>query len=452
MNKISTKLAASFIISFLIMDTLLMVYLHQTITHARVDEELDRLWKTGSNHRNVLEDNYTETTLQHIILMERDGERDVAILDAAGNVLQHSLENEEILVPYLTKIKEERPTEDMIMPVDWEKSPYLVSVHPYEVQGNSGSLVMLQSTAPIHQLVSQLNVHFILAGGGSIIILFVVYMLLSKWLTRPLIRMKEATEQISEGFFDVDLPNLSNDELGELATSIRKLSNDLSRVKRERNEFLASVSHEMGTPLTYLIGYAKVAQRTELDDLERFKYLSIIEEEAERLKTLVKNLMDLAQMDEMTFSVMKTEFSSARFIHDIVQLVQPAFDMKGIVLLHEAGDNFPLVADRMRLEQIILNLLDNALHYSDSGTSVTVRAFQDKKQAVLQVEDNGCGIPVENQQHIFEKLYRVEKSRSRSFGGAGLGLAIVKELTEAHGGTIEVQSELGKGSTFTIRL
>lgn len=452
MNKISTKLAASFIISFLIMDTLLMVYLHQTITHARVDEELDRLWKTGSNHRNVLEDNYTETTLQHILLMERDGERDVAILDDAGNVLQHSLENEEILVPYLTKIKEERPTEDMIMPIDWEKSPYLVSVHPYKVQGNSGSLVMLQSTAPIHQLVSQLNVHFILAGGGSIVILFVVYMLLSKWLTRPLIRMKEATEQISEGLFDVDLPNLSNDELGELATSIRKLSNDLSRVKRERNEFLASVSHEMGTPLTYLIGYAKVAQRTELDDLERFKYLSIIEEEAERLKTLVKNLMDLAQMDEMTFSVMKTEFSSTQFIRDIVQLVQPAFDMKGILLLFESVDDFPLVADRMRLEQIILNLLDNALHYSESGTSVIVRAFQDKKQAVLQVEDSGCGIPVENQQHIFEKLYRVEKSRSRSFGGAGLGLAIVRELTEAHGGTIEVQSELGKGSTFTIRI
>ena len=452
MNKISTKLAASFIISFLVMDMLLMVYLHQTITHARVDEELDRLLKTGSNHRNVLEDNFTDTTLHHIILMESGGERDVAILDDDGRVLQNSLDNEKVLAPYLNQIRELRPTEDMIFPVDWKVSPYLVSVHPYIVQGHSGALVMLQSTAPIRQLVSQLNVHFILAGGGSIVILFVVYLLLSKWLTRPLIRMKEATEQMSEGFFDVDLPNLSNDELGELATAIRKLSNDLSRVKRERNEFLASVSHEMGTPLTYLIGYAKVAQRTDLEDMERFKYLSIIEEEGVRLKTLVKNLMDLAQMDEMTFTVMKSEFSAAGFIRDIVQLVQPAFDMKRITLRIEHADDFPLVADRMRLEQIILNLLDNALHYSESGTSVTVRAFQEKKNAILQVEDNGCGIPAADQQQIFEKLYRVEKSRSRSFGGAGLGLAIVKELTEAHGGTIEVQSKPGKGSTFTIRL
>ncbi|WP_303969222.1 cell wall metabolism sensor histidine kinase WalK [Sporosarcina ureae] len=452
MKKISTKLASAFIISFLIMDTLLMIYLHQTITHARVDEELDRLLKTGSNHRNVLEDNYTETTLHHIILMESGGERDVVILDDLGNSVLHSLVNEEVLGPYVKEIQEEKPTEDTILPVDWNESPYLVSVHPYKVGDHSGTLVMLQSTIPIRQLVNQLNIHFILAGGGSIVVLFVVYLLLSKWLTRPLIRMKEATEQISEGFYDVDLPKLSNDELGELAASIRKLSNDLSRVKRERHEFLASVSHEMGTPLTYLIGYAKVAQRTELNDTERFNYLSIIEEEAERLKTLVKNLMDLAQMDEMTFTVKKSEFSAEQFIQDTIQLVQPAFDMKGIMLVVEPIRDFSLFADRMRLEQIILNLLDNALHYSPSGSTVIVRAFQEKKQAVLQVEDGGCGIAIEDQQQIFEKLYRVEKSRSRSFGGAGLGLATVKELTEAHGGTIEVQSELDKGSIFTVRL
>lgn len=429
-----------------------MVYLHQTITHARVEEELDRLLKTGSNHRNVLEDNYNETTLQHILLMESGGERDVAILDDSGNVLQDSSKNDDVLNSYLKQITREHSTEDRIIPVDWKESPYLVSVHPYRVEGNSGNLVMLQSTAPIRQLVSQLNIHFLLAGGGSIVILFVVYLVLSKWLTRPLIRMKEATEQISEGYYDVDLPDLSNDELGELATSIRKLSDDLSRVKRERNEFLASVSHEMGTPLTYLIGYAKVAKRSGLNDAERADYLSIIEEEAGRLKTLVKNLMDLAQMDEMTFTVTKSEFSAAGFIRDIVQLVQPAFDMKGITLQIEPIDDFTLNADQMRLEQIILNLLDNALHYSESGTSVIVRAFQDKKQAVVQVEDQGCGISADNQQKVFEKLYRIEKSRSRSFGGAGLGLSIVKELTEAHGGTIAVQSEPGKGSLFTIRL
>ncbi|AXH99133.1 sensor histidine kinase [Sporosarcina sp. PTS2304] len=452
MKKISTKLAASFIISFLILDTVLMVYLHQTITHARVDEEWDRLLETGSNHRNVLEDNYNETTLHHIVLMENGSERDVAIVDETGNIIQQSAVNEDVLTTYIRQIQEEKPTEDMIVPVDWNQSPYLVSVHPYVAGENSGTLLMFQSTIPIRQLVHQLNLHFILAGGGSIIVLFIVYFLLSKWLTRPLIRMKEATEQMSKGFYNVDLPKLANDELGELATSIRTLSNDLRRVKRERKEFLSSVSHEMGTPLTYLIGYAKVAQRGGLDESERFHYVAIIEEEAERLKTLVKNLMDVAQMDEMTFSVTKSEFSAQQFIQDIVQLVQPSFDMKDITLHIEAAHDFSLIADRMRLEQIILNLLDNALHYSKSGSIVIVRAFQEKAYAVLQVEDNGCGISAENQQEIFEKLYRVEKSRSRSFGGAGLGLAIVKELTEAHGGTIEVQSELGKGSIFTVRL
>lgn len=451
MNKISTKLAAAFIISFLIMDTVLMVYLYQTITHARVEEELDRLLKTGSNHRDVLEDNFSDTTLQHIVLMESGGERDVAIVDSTGLVLQDSMANQNDLTRYVSKL-DSVPKQDMILSTDWKESPYLVSVHPYQVSGESGALVMLQSTIPIRQLVHQLNGHFVLAGGGSIVILFVVYLVLSKWLTRPLIRMKEATERLSDGHYDVDLPKPTNDELGELTVAIHKLSSDLERVKRERNEFLASVSHEMGTPLTYLIGYAKVAQRTELKDTDRSNYLSIIEEEAERLKTLVKNLMDLAQMDEMTFTVTKSELSSNEFIRHIVQLVQPSFDMKGIMLHSESVDDFLIAADRMRLEQMILNLLDNALHYSESGSTVTIRAFQEERQSVLQVEDNGCGIPVENQTQIFEKLYRVEKSRSRSLGGAGLGLAIVKELTEAHGGTIDVQSELGKGSLFTIRL
>ena len=452
MNKISTKLATAFIISFLVMDTVLMVYLHQTVTHARVDEERERLLETGSNHRNVLEDNYTDTTLHHIILMENGSERDVAILDDSGRVIQHSMKNEAVLIPYLEQLREAQPTEDTILPIDWKESSYLVSVHPFKINETSGMLVMFQSTMPIRQLVNQLNIHFLLAGGGSIVVLFIVYLLLSKRLTRPLIRMKEATERISEGLYDVDLPKFSNDELGDLAASIRKLSNDLSRVKRERNDFLASVSHEMGTPLTYLIGYAKVAQRTELNTTERFKYLSIIEEEAERLKTLVKNLMELAQMDEMTFTVTKSTFPARPFIRDIVQLVQPSFDLKAVTLAVEPMDDFLLHADKMRLEQIVLNLLDNALHYSERGSTVTIRAHEDKKHAVLQIEDNGCGIALDDQQQIFEKLYRVEKSRSRSFGGAGLGLATVKELTEAHGGTIDVQSELGKGSIFTIRL
>ncbi|WP_040285949.1 sensor histidine kinase [Sporosarcina koreensis] len=452
MNKISTKLAAAFIVSFLVMDTALMLYLHHMITDARVEEELDRLLEAGGNHRDVLEDNFSDRTLAHIFLMERGDRRSVAVLDSDGRPIGFSSGSEERFSPYLPDVRDMAGADDRILSRDWKSSPYLVGVHPFRAGADSGTLVMLQSTAPIRQLVSQLNVHFLLAGGGSLVILVFVYWLLSKWLTRPLIRMKEAAEQMSDGSYDVDLPVMQEDELGELAAAIRKLSGDLRRVKRERNEFLASVSHEMGTPLTYLKGYTRVAQRPDLPEDERTRYLSIIEEEAARLESLVKDLMALARMDEMTFSVEKTDFEAEEFIHTVLQLVKPAYDAKGIALHLILSGDFTVQADRMRLEQIVLNLLDNALHYSESGTAVTVRMAREQKQTVLQIEDEGRGIPVDEQPYVFDKLYRVEKSRSRAFGGAGLGLAIVKELTEAHGGTIRLDSEPGRGSIFTIRL
>jgi len=294
--------------------------------------------------------------------------------------------------------------------------------------------------------------HFRLAGGASVIILFIIYAILSKFLTRPLIRMKEATEKLSEGKFNVSLPTGGSDELGELSLAIRKLASDLERMKKERNEFLASISHELGTPLTYLIGYLKVAMRKELTEQERYRYLMIIAEESTRMKDLVKNLMDLAKMDEMTFTVSKTYFSARQFTEDIHQLVSSSFKLKNLELNLKCIEDFQIHADPLRLEQVVLNLLDNALKYSNELTTVTLEVFKEKQTTVLSVSDEGIGIPPDEIELVFEKLFRIEKSRSRTFGGSGLGLAIVKELVEAHGGTIEVKSEFGKGSTFIIKI
>ncbi len=124
--------------------------------------------------------------------------------------------------------------------------------------------------------------------------------------------------------------------------------------------------------------------------------------------------------------------------------------MKNIKLSFVCEDNFQVHADSLRLEQIVLNLLDNALKYSKENTEVTMVVHKKEKKSTISVIDLGIGIPADEVEFIFEKLYRVEKSRSRSFGGSGIGLAVVKELVEAHGGSIEVKSTLGEGSTFTV--
>lgn len=453
MNRISTKLTAYFFITVLIMEAFLIFYLHNNIIHTRIEEEFSRLLETGSNHRDVLVEYYSDSTMKHIALMEKGGVREVVITDNKGEIMRSSFENMTSLKEFHPLIKNISLKTDKILISDWKESPYTISAHPYKIStGQSGYVVMFQSTGSIEQLVGKLNLHFGVAGGTSVIVLFVVYVALSRLLTRPLIRMKEATEKLSKGEFDVSLPYIGIDELGELSASIQKLANDLERLKTERNEFLASVAHELGTPLTYLIGYSKIAMRKEVNEKDRENYLAIIAEESERMKELVNNLLDLAKMDENTFTVSKDYFWAQTFFENIVKLVGPSFGMKNIKLSFICEGNFQVYADSLRLEQIILNLLDNALKYSKENSIVTLEVHKKEKKTIISVIDFGKGISSDEIAFIFEKLYRVEKSRSRSSGGSGIGLAVVKELVDAHGGSIEVKSILGKGSTFTITI
>lgn len=433
------------------MEIVLIGYLHKNIIQSRIDEEFTRLLAAGSNHRDVLVEYYSDTTMKHIVLMEKNEEREVIITDEHGRVIESSKANSGIWAQDLLVLTDAHLKEDQMLASAWEELPYMISAHPYEIEeGYSGYVIMFQSTRPINQLVTKLNLYFGLAGATSIVALLIIYAVLSKFLTRPLIRMKEATEQLSEGNFNVSLPFIGNDELGELSGSIQKLSTDLERLKTERNEFLASIAHELSTPLTYLTGYSTVAMREGLDEKERAYYLEIIKEESYRMKELVKNLLDLAKMDENNFTVSKEKFQLKSFLDDLCKLVEPSFNLKKITLDVRYEGDFEIEADPLRLEQILLNLLDNALKYSPEYSLVIMNVFKKGKQIGISVTDYGIGIPTEEVDFIFEKLYRVEKSRSRMSGGSGIGLAIVKELVEAHDGGIEVESEVGKGSMFTI--
>lgn len=433
------------------MEISLIIYLHQNIIHSRIEEEFSRLLANGSNHRDVLVEYYSDTTMKHIVLMEKDEDREVIITDNEGNILHSSEKNMMVLEKHFSSRTEIDVKTDQILVSDWEGSPYIISAHPYQIDASqSGYVIMFQSTRAIEQLVGKLNLHFGLAGITSVAVLFIIYFVLSKFITRPVIRMKEATEKLSKGDFDVSLPFIGNDELGELSGSIQKLANDLERLKTERNEFLASVAHELSTPLTYLIGYSKVAMRDGVAEQDRQHYLEIIAEESDRMKELVKNLLELAKIDENTFTVSKEIFKARPFMEDIVKLVEPSFALKQLILDVQCAEDIEIHADPLRLEQIILNVLDNALKYSNEQSEVIVNVRKRDGKVAIAITDYGIGIPSEEMEFIFEKLYRVEKSRSRLSGGSGIGLAIVKELVEAHNGSIEVKSERGKGSMFTI--
>lgn len=277
-------------------------------------------------------------------------------------------------------------------------------------------------------------------------------MVLSRLITLPLIRMKEATEQLSKGNNHVKLNMERKDELGELANAITTLSDDLDRLKTARNEFLASISHELRTPLTYIKGYADIVSRSTTSPQEQKEYIGIIREETTHLTGLIQQLFELAKMDHNQFLIKKENFSLAMLFNSVSGLVRPAFDEKNISLSVSCDQEIIAVVDPERFQQVLLNVLDNAKKHSGEGTKVTLQGMQNEETISISVIDEGEGIPEEDLPFVFERLYRVEKSRSRQSGGSGLGLAIAKEIVESHGGHISIESERGKGTTVLIEL
>lgn len=448
MNKLAIKIGLLFFTIILVVETCLFLFLYRNLVNTRVDEEITALQARGNSHRDVLLKHNDETTREHVVLMESEADTDVVLTNAEGDVLQTSSE----MNPYIQQVIKLREKETEKSSKDWREHPFISSVSPIRENGEiTGYVFMFKGTESLQAMIARLNDHFIFIGTVSVILTIITVVFLTKIVTKPLLSMKEATERLSEGDFTVNLDMQRNDELGELGDSIQKLGNDLSHLKQERNEFLASIAHELRTPLTYIRGYADVAQRSEIAKDDQKKYLSIISEQTEQLSMLVEDLFELAKLDNHSFQVEKERIDLGAFLKKTAEKVNP------ILIKENRKVHFQLpshtvhhMIDEARFEQVLFNILDNAIHYSEEGSSITIKLTDADEKIEIIVSDEGMGIPKEDLPFIFDKLYRVDKSRSRHSGGTGLGLAIVKEIVESLGGNVGAKSKLGKGTSIII--
>lgn len=449
MDRISLKIGAVFFITILLVEGILFYYLHSSIIHSRIDEELAALQTRGNNHRDILESSYFSETIHHITSMESRTDTHVFITDENGKIVSSSSPPDATMADIIKKSPAAVGRPGLILEDDWKNKKYIASVSPLE---DRGAVFMFKDTKRVQGLIAKLNKHFWLAGMLLLSSMAVITLFLSRFITKPVIKMNEATLKIRKGDYSVTLPRLGKDELGELGESIQVLANDLNHIKRQRNEFLASISHELRTPLTYIKGYADIAgkEATSLED--RKKYLQIILEEATKLSGLIKGLFDLAKMDENNFTIQKELLELCTFMRKIHEKMAPSFLEKEITLTLSCSGEVYVEADPIRFEQIFINLLDNARKYSEGRSTTSIDVCRKGDHVHIVIKDEGKGIPEEDQPWIFERFYRVDKSRSKALGGSGLGLAIVKELVEAHGGKIVLTSELNKGSSFEIIL
>lgn len=228
---------------------------------------------------------------------------------------------------------------------------------------------------------------------------------------------------------------------------------DLERLEQVRKDFVANVSHELRTPLTGIIGYADTLLDGALDDdANRRRFVEIIRSNAVRLGSIAADLLVLSELESGSEQVDGERISVRAVLEGALLTVQGEAAMRGVQLVRERVDDVFALGSRLRLEQALLNLLANAIKFNKDGGEVRVRAVADAGRVAISVADTGVGIPSQDLPRIFERFYRVDKARSREVGGTGLGLSIVKHVVERMQGTIEVSSQLGRGTTFVIQV
>ncbi|HHY47310.1 MAG TPA: heavy metal sensor histidine kinase [Firmicutes bacterium] len=248
---------------------------------------------------------------------------------------------------------------------------------------------------------------------------------------------------------DLKLPN---DEVGRLARTFNDMLERLDAAFRRERQFTADAAHELRTPLTVMKGNIDVALARPRDAGEYRGVLEELETQVDRLAHLSENLLTLARGDTGKAAFHPEDLDIVVLLDGLVEQVRPLADSKGVSVKLQGLDRLTIVGDQDQLIRLFLNLLDNAIKYTPQGGEVSVTVSSDRANATVAVKDTGPGIAPEHIPHIFERFYRVDKARSRSEGGSGLGLAIAKHIVQLHGGSIEVESEPGRGSTFAVRL
>ena len=287
----------------------------------------------------------------------------------------------------------------------------------------------------------------VVAGSGGLLLVS----LMSGRTLRPVRALTSAARRMGAGDLSQRVQAKGRDEIGELAQTFNSMADDLERAERQRRNLVADVAHELRTPLSNVQGYVEALRDGVLEP--DAQTLATIHHQVLYLSELVEDLRLLAETEAGDISLHREPGSLAEALRASVEGVRARADAKGVVVGARLPASAPDVTfDRTRIAQVVGNLLDNAIRHTPPGGSVTVEMDVGEASATVSIRDNGEGIPAETLPFVFDRLYRVDPSRTRVTGGAGLGLTIARKLVEAHGGTIRAESAPGHGATFVFEL
>lgn len=272
----------------------------------------------------------------------------------------------------------------------------------------------------------------------------------SRRTMKPLNQMKEITQKLAEGHLEERMPETDIPEWDQLGNSFNVMANSLEGVETRRRELISDMTHELRTPLTIMRGYLEELANGSIEG-NRDLYLNLVKE-TRRLERLIHDLQELSKAEAGYLSITLSPINIVPLLTSLVERFSDQILEEGpIIQLNCPQELPPVLADSDRTEQILVNLIGNAIRYTETG-AIDIKAWSTKKQVWIEIIDTGIGIKPEDLPYVFERFWRADKSRSRYSGGTGIGLAITRRLVELQGGKIEVESEIGKGSTFRFSL
>jgi len=331
-----------------------------------------------------------------------------------------------------------------------------IFIRTQPVTADSGDRYFVQvaaSFAPADEILRQLLAVLALALLLATAVAVTGGFFLIRSSLKPLDNMAARAQKITSRSLHERMPvSDTGDELQQLSLSLNRMIERLEEAFHHISRFSADASHELRTPLTIMRGELETAIQNPTIDSDSREVLGTVLEETVRLSKIVDQLLTMARLDAGEAFLELSRFDFAALVRTTVEHMRLLADEKKIALTVEASGPIQVEGDRSRLQQVVVNLLDNAIKYTPQGGSVTVAVDIEANAAVLKVADTGIGISEEAQAHIFERFYRTDKARSRRMGGTGLGLSIVKSIGAAHGGQVSVQSTEGRGTTFRFAI
>jgi signal transduction histidine kinase len=330
---------------------------------------------------------------------------------------------------------------------------------PFQIIPSNGkqetvAAVYLHTPVPeVQKVRSSVFRLFVISGGVALFLAIILVYVFSLRFTRPLKQINNAAKIIAGGEFRKRLVVSSQDEIGQLADSFNHMVEDLQRLEELRRAFIANVSHELRTPMTSIRGFIEGILDGTVPPEKQKEYLQIVRDETNRLNRLVNDLLDLAKMESGEVTLNMISFDINELVRLCVIKLESIITSKNLEI--EANfdiDNLMVWGDRDSIERVIINLLHNAVKFSNENGKIIVETVKNKEKVLVSIKDNGIGIDENDKKRIWDRFYKSDKSRGKDKTGTGLGLAIVKNIINEHNQEIWVESQMGSGTSFTFSL